>query len=331
MAVNVVQMVFGNKGDGSGTGVCFTRDPSTGESVLYGEFLQNAQGEDVARDPDAEPIERMNEPLPEAHAQLLDDCGSRSTTGTCRTSSSRSRRGRSTCSRRNGEADCAAALRAAVEMVGEGLISQEEAVARTDPAQLDQLLHPMIDPAADVEVVAKGPNASPGAASGAIVFDADTADERGRAGESVILVRWETTPDDFGMVQAAGILTACRGAHSRMPPSSPAGWGRRARPAAKCRRRRARKDRLPAQRAEGRRHDHDRRRHRRRIVSSVPLVPPQINDDFSAILEGGRDPLTEGAYERRHAGGLGEGPGVRRGGSASRRLSTCSPRRSGCS
>ena len=94
-------------------------------------------------------------------------------------------------------------------MVGEGLISKEEAVARIDPAQLDQLLHPMIDPSADVEVVAKGLNASPGAASGAIVFDADTAEKRGKAGESVILVRWETTPDDFhGMVQAAGILTA---------------------------------------------------------------------------------------------------------------------------
>ena len=110
---------------------------------------------------------------------------------------------------RTAKRTAAAALRAAVEMVDEDLISKEEAVARIDPAQLDQLLHPMIDPSADVQVVAKGLNASPGAASGAIVFDADTAEERGKAGESVILVRWETTPDDFhGMVQAAGILTA---------------------------------------------------------------------------------------------------------------------------
>ena len=115
---------------------------------------------------------------------------------------------------RTAKRTAAAALRAAVEMVGEGLISKEEAVARIDPAQLDQLLHPMIDPTAEVEVVAKGLNASPGAASGAIVFDADTAEERGKAGESVILVRWETTPDDFhGMVQAAGILTAHGGTH----------------------------------------------------------------------------------------------------------------------
>src|SRR5216117_1798500 len=110
---------------------------------------------------------------------------------------------------RSAKRTAAAAVRAAVAMVDESLISKEEAVARIDAAQLDQLLHPMLDPKADFEVAAKGLNASPGAASGKIVFDADTAEERGKAGESVILVRWETTPDDIhGLIQAAGILTA---------------------------------------------------------------------------------------------------------------------------
>ena len=110
---------------------------------------------------------------------------------------------------RTGKRTAAAALRVAAEMVDEGLITREEAVARIDPGQLDQLLHPMIDPEATVEVAARGLNASPGAASGAIVLDADTAEERGKAGEDVILVRWETTPDDYhGMRLSQGILTA---------------------------------------------------------------------------------------------------------------------------
>ena len=110
---------------------------------------------------------------------------------------------------RSAKRTAAAAVKAAVDMADEGLISREDAVARIDPAQLDQLLHPMIDPTAEWEVAAKGLNASPGAACGAIVLDADTAEQRGKAGESVILVRWETTPDDIhGLIQAAGILTA---------------------------------------------------------------------------------------------------------------------------
>src|SRR5262249_17801749 len=110
---------------------------------------------------------------------------------------------------RTAKRTAAAALKAAVDMVDEGLITREEAVARIDPAQLDQLLHPMIDPAADVEVVARGLNASPGAASGKIVFDAGRAEELGRKGEAVILVRWETTPDDIhGLLEARGVLTA---------------------------------------------------------------------------------------------------------------------------
>jgi pyruvate, orthophosphate dikinase len=289
-AVNVVQMVFGNKGDGSGTGVCFTRDPSTGESRLYGEFLQNAQGEDVVagiRTP--EPIERMNELLPEAYAQLLatirrleehyrdmQDIEFTVEEGTLYLLQTRT-----------AKRTAAAALRAAVEMVDEGLISKEEAVARIDPAQLDQLLHPMIDPTAEVQVVAKGLNASPGAASGAIVFDADTAEARGKEGESVILVRWETTPDDFhGMVQAAGILTAHGGLTSHAAVvargmGTPCVTGCEALHVDL----RAKTARLPGHELkEGDTITIDGGTGEV-IVGAVPLVPPQINDDFSAVLE----------------------------------------------
>jgi pyruvate, orthophosphate dikinase len=211
-AVNVVQMVFGNKGEGSGTGVCFTRDPSTGEARLYGEFLVNAQGEDVVagiRTP--EPIEAMRDRLPEAFAQL---------TATLDLLEAHYRDMQDIeftveegalflLQTRTGKRTASAALRIAVEMAAEKMISREEAVARIDPGQLDQLLHPMFDPTVEVEVVAKGLNASPGAASGAIVLDADTAAERGKAGDDVILVRWETTPDDIhGLIQARGVLTA---------------------------------------------------------------------------------------------------------------------------
>jgi pyruvate, orthophosphate dikinase len=211
-AVNVVQMVFGNRGERSGTGVCFTRDPSTGEKLVYGEFLANAQGEDVVagiRTPES--IERMQELLPDAYEQLVDmlerlEAHYRDLQDIEFTVEE----GRLyLLQTRTGKRTAAAALRAAADMVEEGLISRDEAVARIDPAQLDQLLHPMIDPSADVEVAARGLNASPGAASGAIVLDADTAEARGKDGESVILVRWETTPDDIhGLVQAAGVLTA---------------------------------------------------------------------------------------------------------------------------
>jgi pyruvate,orthophosphate dikinase len=289
-AVNVVQMVFGNKGDTSGTGVCFTRDPSTGESGVYGEFLQNAQGEDVVagiRTP--EPIERMAELMPESYEELrqtlarledhyrdMQDIEFTVEEGKL-----------FLLQTRTAKRTAAAALKAAVEMVDEGLISKEEAVARIDPAQLDQLLHPMIDPAADVTVVAKGLNASPGAASGTIVFDADTAEDRGKAGESVILVRWETTPDDFhGMVQAKGILTAHGGLTSHAAVvargmGTPCVTGCEA---------------LHVDAAAGvaRLPGHELREGDtitinggtgEVIVGSVPLVPPQINDDFSAILE----------------------------------------------
>ena len=193
--------------------MCFSRDPSTGEARLYGEFLVNAQGEDVVagiRTP--EPIDAharaccpsaydqlvAHVALLEAHYRDMQDIEFTVEDGTLYLLQTRT-----------GKRTAQAALRIAVEMVDEGLITREEAVARIDPGQLDQLLHPIIDPDARVEVVATGLNASPGAASGAIVLDADTAEERGKAGEAVILVRWETTPDDIhGLIHAQGVLTA---------------------------------------------------------------------------------------------------------------------------
>ncbi len=211
-AVNVVQMVFGNRGDSSGTGVCFTRDPGTGERRLFGEFLANAQGEDVVagiRTP--EPIDRMRERMPEAYEELVETLDRlENHYRDMQDIEFTVEEGKLyLLQTRTGKRTAAAALRIAVEMVDEELISREEAVARIDPAQLDQLLHPMIDPAAKIHVAARGLNASPGAASGAIVLDADTAEDRGRAGEDVILVRWETTPDDIhGLIHARGVLTA---------------------------------------------------------------------------------------------------------------------------
>jgi pyruvate, orthophosphate dikinase len=209
-AVNVVQMVFGNKGDRSGTGVAFTRNPSTGAREVYGEFLVNAQGEDVVagiRTP--QPVESMGHLMPVAYEQLLD---------TMQKLEEHYKDMQDVeftveddvlymLQTRAAKRTAAAAVRAAVEMVEEGLIGREEAVGRIDPAQLDQLLHPRIDPASAPEAVAKGLNASPGAASGGIVFDADTAVEKAKAG-TVVLLRHETTPDDIhGMIAAAGVLT----------------------------------------------------------------------------------------------------------------------------
>jgi pyruvate,orthophosphate dikinase len=212
-AVNVCTMVFGNMGDDSATGVCFTRDPSTGERVFYGEFLVNAQGEDVVagtRDP--LPIARMGEVMPQAYAELLQ--AQEKLERHFREAQDLEftvERGRlyllqTRTAKRTGRA----AVRIAVEMVDEGLISIDEAVLRVKPDQLDQLLHPTIDPKAQAHVLTTGLPASPGAASGKVVFNPDEAAERG-AREPVILVRRETSPEDFhGMVVARGILT-CRG------------------------------------------------------------------------------------------------------------------------
>ena len=211
-AVNIMQMVFGNRGDTSATGVCFTRNPSTGEKALYGEFLVNAQGEDVVagiRTP--RPLAEMREVLPEAYDQLIDtmhrmenhykdmqDMEFTVEDGKL-----------FLLQTRNGKRTAAAALKVASDLVDEGIITKDEALLRIEPGQLDQLLHPAIDPSHGKQPVALGLPASPGAAVGEIVFDADTAAERGGRGEPVILVRFETTPDDIhGVIVAQGILTA---------------------------------------------------------------------------------------------------------------------------
>ena len=285
-AVNVVQMVFGNKGERSGTGVAFTRDPSTGESGLYGEFLANAQGEDVVagiRTP--QPLEAMRDVLPKAFDQLVE---------TMRRLEEHYRDMQDIeftvedeqlylLQTRAAKRTAAAALKAAVAMVDEGLITREDAVGRIDPGQLDQLLHPMIDPKAALEVAGKGLNASPGAASGAIVFDADTAVARAKSGP-VILVSWETTPDDIhGMIAAEGILTVHGGMTSHAAVVA-RGMGKPC--VAGCDdltlengtatiggRTLQEGDVITIDGGTG-----------RVFIGEVPLVPPQINKDFETIL-----------------------------------------------
>jgi pyruvate,orthophosphate dikinase len=288
-AVNVVQMVFGNKGDESGTGVAFTRDPSTGEQGLYGEFLPNAQGEDVVagiRTP--QPLAEMESKLPAAFEQLLH---------TMRRLEEHYRDMQDIeftvednelylLQTRAAKRTAAASVKAAVDMVGEGLISREEAVQRIDPAELDQLLHPMLDPTATWEVAAKGLNASPGAACGKIVLDADIAEQRGKGGESVILVRWETTPDDIhGLIQAAGILTAHGGMTSHAAVVA-RGMGKPcvagcealsidldARTITLGGQTLSEGDVLTIDGGTG-----------AVIVGDVPLVPPEVNDDLETVL-----------------------------------------------
>ncbi len=211
-AVNVQSMVFGNMGDDCGTGVAFTRDPSTGEKKLYGEYLTNAQGEDVVagiRTP--KPISEMQRDLPQAYKQFeriarrlekhyrdVQDMEFTIERGRLYMLQTRS-------AKRTAEA----AVKIGVDMVHERLITRREAVMRVEPVQVDQLLHRRIDPRAEVKVLATGLAASPGAAYGNAVFDADRAEEMTRRGEKVILVRIETNPDDVhGMIAAEGVLTA---------------------------------------------------------------------------------------------------------------------------
>jgi pyruvate,orthophosphate dikinase len=223
-AVNVQAMVFGNMGDDCATGVAFTRDPSTGEKHFYGEYLKNAQGEDVvagirtpqpinlaSRASDQADLPTLEEEMPKAYRQLV---------GVYKRLEKHYRdmqdieftlqRGRLwLLQTRAGKRTVQAAVRIAVDMAKERLISREEAVGRVDPSSLDQLLHPTLDPGAEREVIAKGLPASPGAAVGHVVFSADEAEARGKAGEKVVLVRIETSPDDIhGMHAAEGILTA---------------------------------------------------------------------------------------------------------------------------
>ncbi|PAX09459.1 pyruvate, phosphate dikinase [Sphingomonas lenta] len=223
-AVNVQAMVFGNMGDTSATGVAFTRDPSTGERAYYGEFLINAQGEDVvagirtpqyltraAREAAGAKPASMEEAMPELYAELtrVFDTLERHYRDMQDIEFTVERGQLWMLQTRSGKRTAKAALKIAVDMATEGLISEQEAVLRVDPAALDQLLHPTLDPDAPRDVLTKGLPASPGAASGAAVFDADTAEKRAAAGEAVILVRTETSPEDIhGMHAARGILTA---------------------------------------------------------------------------------------------------------------------------
>ncbi|HMC04701.1 MAG TPA: pyruvate, phosphate dikinase, partial [Actinomycetota bacterium] len=211
-AVNVQTMVFGNKGEDSGTGVAFTRNPATGERAPYGDFLTNAQGEDVvAGIRVTEPLDALGTKFPDCHTQLLDIMATLENhyRDMCDIEFTIERGKLYMLQTRVGKRTAAAALRMAAEMVEEGLIEPKEAVLRVQPAQLDQLLHPQFDPKANFEPIAKGLNASPGAAVGAVYFTADDAEEHAQAGEKVILVRPETSPDDLhGMIAAEGILTS---------------------------------------------------------------------------------------------------------------------------
>jgi len=211
-AVSVVAMVFGNMGDDSGTGVAFTRNPSTGEKRFYGEFLVNAQGEDVVAGTRTPlDIDEMAERLPDAYKDLMDTqvrleghyCDMQDLEFTVE-------RGKLfLLQTRTGKRTAAAAVRIARDMVNEGLIDRIQAVLRVPAAHLDQLLHPIIDPSIRATPLCQGLPASPGAASGVAVFDPDTAAQRSAAGDNVILVRDETTPEDFhGIVAARAVLTA---------------------------------------------------------------------------------------------------------------------------
>ncbi|MCK9520436.1 MAG: pyruvate, phosphate dikinase, partial [Dehalococcoidia bacterium] len=213
-AVNVQTMVFGNLGDTSATGVAFTRNPSTGERKLYGEYLVNAQGEDVVagiRTP--RPISELEQEMPEVYGEFVQytDQLERDYKDMQDVEFTVERGKLFMLQTRTGKRTGAAAVRIAVEMVNEGLIDRETAVKRVEPAALDQLLHPTLKPEARARAhkLAQGLPASPGAATGKVVFDADEAEEMARNGEKVILVRPETAPEDFhGMVAAQAVLTA---------------------------------------------------------------------------------------------------------------------------
>ncbi|MBA3635718.1 MAG: pyruvate, phosphate dikinase [Actinomycetota bacterium] len=214
-AVTVMAMVFGNMGKDSATGVAFTRDPSTGEQGLYGEFLLNAQGEDVVagtRTP--RPLAEMEEAMPRAFGEILETMRKleRAYRDVQDIEFTVERDNLYMLQTRSAKRTGVAALKVAHDMAEEGLISRREAVSRIEPDQLNQVLHPYIDPEAELDALATGLPASPGAATGGIVLTANEAQEKGAAGEAVILVRKATSPDDVhGMIQARGILTVLGG------------------------------------------------------------------------------------------------------------------------
>ena len=210
-AVNIQAMVFGNMGNHSATGVCFTRNPSTGENKFYGEFLINAQGEDVVagiRTP--EPIADLEKEMPEAYAELVKykDILEKHFRDVQDIEFTIQENRLFILQTRNGKRTTQAAVKIAVDMVGEGLIDKKTAISRINPNELDRLLHPTFDPKANKNVIAKGLPASPGAATGRVVFNSEDAEKLAAKGESVILVRKETSPEDIGgMHVSKGILT----------------------------------------------------------------------------------------------------------------------------
>lgn len=288
-AVNVMQMVFGNRGETSATGVCFTRNPSTGVQELYGEFLVNAQGEDVVagiRTP--RPLAEMESVLPEAYSQLLDTMKRlEGHYGDMQDIEFTVEEGNLyLLQTRNGKRTAQAAFKVARDLVEEGTITREQALRRIEAAQLDQLLHPAIDPDHGQSPITKGLNASPGAAVGEIVFDSDTAEARGKAGDAVILVRWETTPDDIaGTIAAQGVLTAHGGMTSHAAVVA-RGMGKPCVAGASA----AKIDATAKKVTIG-----DLVLHEGDTITldgstgevyagALELVPPQINEDFSAVV-----------------------------------------------
>ncbi len=288
-AVTVQAMVFGNMGEDSATGVAFTRDPSTGEQGIFGEFLLNAQGEDVVagtRTP--RPLEEMMDAMPHAFSELLKTMQrlENEYRDMQDVEFTVERDALYVLQTRSGKRTAAAALKIARDMAEEGLISKEEALLRIDPDQLEQLLHPRIDPEAEVEVLCAGLGASPGAATGKVVLTAQEAAERGGAGEAVILVRKETDPDDVeGMMRAKGVLTALGGMTSHAAVVA-RGIGRPA--VTGCSALKI-DSQAGAFSVDGRVFEAGdvitiEGTSGRVIAGEVPLVEPEINEDFEAIL-----------------------------------------------
>ena len=301
-AVNVQSMVFGNMGPTSGTGVAFTRNPATGVKELYGEYLINAQGEDVVsgiRTP--QHISRLAEDLPEAFKQFTETCEllekHYQDMQDIEFTIENGKLYMLQC--RNAKRTTAAAVKCAVDMYKEGLIDRDTAVLRVDANQLYQLLHPSIDPKAEINVIAKGLPASPGAASGHIVFNAEEAEKRGNNGEKVILVRNETTPDDIhGIVTAQGVLTS-RGGMTSHAAVVARGMGRCC--VCGCDALKLDLEKETIQVGELTLNKDDiitiDGSNGNVILGEVPVIPPELSDDFQQILAWSEELAQEGGME----------------------------------
>lgn len=301
-AVNVQSMVFGNMGPTSGTGVAFTRNPATGVKELYGEYLINAQGEDVVsgvRTP--QHISRLAEDLPDAFKQFTDTCELLEKHYTdmqdIEFTIENGKLYMLQC--RNAKRTLAAAVKCAVDMYKEGLIDRNTAVMRVDANQLDQLLHTSIDPKAEINVIATGLPASPGAASGHIVFNADEAEKRGNNGDKVILVRNETTPDDIhGIVTAQGVLTS-RGGMTSHAAVVARGMGRCC--VCGCDALKLDLDAETMQVGDLLLKKDDvitiDGSNGNVILGEVPVIPPELSDDFQQILAWSEELAQEGGME----------------------------------